>query len=80
MLAPPLYGIGIVLFDTNRRPHERNILALGGAVLLNSLILTLLGGVGWLIDGDANRWLPLLVIWIAAFSVYRLMGEPALRS
>jgi hypothetical protein len=80
VLAPPLYAIGVVLFDNAHRPHERNILALGGAVLFNSFVFTLLGGIGWLIDGETARLLPLLLICVAALTVYRLMGEPALKT
>ena len=80
LLTGPVYGILIVLFDTHHRPHHRSILALGGGVLLNVFILTFMAIIGFLIEGNPNPIVSLLVIWAAGVTVYQMMREATLRS
>lgn len=78
VLGGPLYGITIILFDTERRPHQRTVLALGGMVLLKTAIITLLAGLGILLGNRFSSLLPLLVVWAGGFAVIQVMRQPLL--
>ena len=78
VLAAPLYGITIILFDTEHRPRQRTVLALGGVVLIKAAIITLLSGLGILLGNRFSSLLPLLVVWAGGFAVILVMRQPSL--
>ncbi|MCI0714168.1 MAG: hypothetical protein L0154_28690 [Chloroflexi bacterium] len=78
VLAAPLYGITIILFDTERKPRQRTVLALGGVVLIKAIIITLLAGLGILLGNRFSSLLPLLVVWAGGFAVILVMRQPLL--
>lgn len=77
-LAGPLYGITVILLNTQRRPHHRNILALGGGVLINTAIITMLAVWGSLLQGTVAGILPLVIIWGAALAAWHLLHTTSL--
>ena len=74
----PVYGIIILLFDTQHRPHQRSILALGGGLLLKCFGLFGLVSISWLLGGSGLAWLPFLLIGFASFNIYQLMSQATL--
>lgn len=80
VLASPIYGLIVILFNTRQRPHHRSILALGGGVLLKIFIMSLLAMVGFMIEGNPNPILSLVFFWLAGIVVYHLMNTAVLRS
>lgn len=78
VLGAPLYGITIILFDTERRPRERTVLALGGMVLIKTAIITLLAGLGILLGNRIYSLLPLMVVWAGCFAVIQVLRQPLL--
>ena len=78
VLSSPVYGIIILAFDTQHRPHQRSILALGGGLLLKCFGLFGLISLNWLLGGSWQAWLPFLVIMVASWNIYLLMNQTSL--
>ena len=73
LLIPPLFGIAMILFGTHYSPHQRTSYVLGGGLLLNILISSLL--IFW--DGLlARQWTSLLGLgglWTIGAMVYHIL-------
>lgn len=75
VLSSPVYGIIILALDTQHRPHQRSILALGGGLLLKSFGLLGFVSLSWFLGGSWLAWLPFLVIMVASLNIYLLMNQ-----
>ena len=78
MLTPPLYAIGIVVFDTNTNPNFRSIRALGSSLILKTNILFVLCIFGFLMHPSFNYIIPVLLfilIGVGSIKIIRVFSK-----
>jgi hypothetical protein len=69
----------VILCDNQTRPHQRNINALGGGLLLKLGAVAGLIVFSWTLHQETSRWFPLVLLGLFGLATHRLMLQTSLK-